>query len=142
MGIMNDFILGDTWQNKVAQLRMNLTRLECDAVVVTALEEIAWLLNVRGRDVPYGPFVRSYLIAGKSDLHWYVPPEKLGGDSGIGVKRQLKVELFGPFTVRYEEILTTTNSLVDLVVFSFLGCTLTILSSLTYELFPKFGGEF
>lgn len=65
-------------------------------MIVTALEEIAWLLNVRGRDVPFNPFVRSYLIVTREELHWYIPSEKVSES----VKRQLKADTYGPFSVR------------------------------------------
>jgi Xaa-Pro aminopeptidase len=51
-----------------------------DAMVVTALDEIAWLLNIRGHDIPYGPFLKSYVIISKDQLHLYTNPAKLSPD--------------------------------------------------------------
>lgn len=57
-------------------------------MVVTALDEIAWLLNIRGYDIPYGPFLKSYAIISKDQLHLYTDPEKLSPD----VRRHLRTE--------------------------------------------------
>lgn len=46
-------------------------------MVVTSLSEIAWLLNIRGRDIPYNPFVKSYVIISESDVILYVDQAKL-----------------------------------------------------------------
>lgn len=78
------------------RLREELDRFGCDAAIVTALEEISWLLNVRGKDVPYNPFVRSYLIVTKSELHWYVPEKKVGET----VRKQLAMDAYGEYSVR------------------------------------------
>lgn len=48
-----------------------------DAMVVTALDEIAWMLNIRGRDIPYNPFVRSYVLITENDIYMYVNRTKL-----------------------------------------------------------------
>lgn len=60
----------------------------CDAMVVTALDEIAWLLNIRGHDIPYGPFLKSYVIISKDQLHMYTDSAKLSPD----VRRHLRKE--------------------------------------------------
>lgn len=52
---------------------------------VTALDEIAWLLNVRGKDIPYNPLVVSYLIVHPAGATWFVDETKLS--------TQLKEEL-------------------------------------------------
>lgn len=48
-----------------------------DAMVVTSLDEIAWLLNIRGRDIPYSPFLRSYLIFDMDNVFLYVNSRQL-----------------------------------------------------------------
>ena len=45
-------------------------------MVVTALDEIGWLFNLRGNDIPYNPFFRSYAIVEMDRAVLYLPPEK------------------------------------------------------------------
>jgi len=49
---------GERWQDKVTELRRRLKHLNCDAMIITSLTEIAYLLNIRGRDIPYTPVVK------------------------------------------------------------------------------------
>lgn len=46
-------------------------------MIVTALDEIAWLLNIRGRDIPRSPFVRSYVIVTELLVTLYVNQSQL-----------------------------------------------------------------
>ncbi len=53
-----------------------------DALAVTLPEEVCWLLNVRGNDVPCTPFVLSYAILHKDGgLDWFVDDRKLSQET-------------------------------------------------------------
>lgn len=53
---------GVSRDEKIANLRKILKERSCDAMVITALDEIAWLFNLRGDDVAYNPVLLSYAI--------------------------------------------------------------------------------
>ena len=57
---------------KLSWLRKWLKDRSLDAILLTALDEIAWLLNVRGMDVDYNPVVMSYLLVTADDACWFV----------------------------------------------------------------------
>lgn len=50
-------------------------------MIITALDEIAWLLNIRGRDVPFSPFLRSYVILDMRNIFLYVNISKLSRET-------------------------------------------------------------
>jgi len=52
---------GIRWQDKVDTVLAEFPRLDIDALVVTALDEVAWLLNIRAADIPNEPLLMSYL---------------------------------------------------------------------------------
>jgi Xaa-Pro aminopeptidase len=55
-----------------------LAREGHDAVVIPALDSVAWLLNIRGRDVPHTPVALSYVIARKDgSAELFIAPEKV-----------------------------------------------------------------
>ena len=63
---------------KIADIVAALNMAKDDALVLTALDSIAWLLNVRGRDVPYTPVVQSHAILHKNGtVDWFVNPDKI-----------------------------------------------------------------
>lgn len=57
---------------KLTWIRKWLQDNGSDAILVTALDEIAWMLNVRGQDVEYNPVVMSYLLVTRDDAFWFV----------------------------------------------------------------------
>lgn len=74
--------------DKVTELREDLQSYGVDAIVVTALDEISWLLNIRGRDIPRSPFVTSYLILSMDEIHFYVDSYKITDE----IKNHLRVK--------------------------------------------------
>lgn len=53
---------GQIWQNRVRAVQKQMEQRRVDGLVLTALDEIAWLLNIRGRDLPYAPLLEAYLV--------------------------------------------------------------------------------
>lgn len=51
---------------------------EVDKVLLTSLDEIAWLLNVRGNDIEYNPLVISYLLVSQDYVKWFVRKSRFG----------------------------------------------------------------
>ena len=64
--------VGWSRKQKIVWIRKWLKDNGCDAILLTALDEIAWLLNVRGRDVAYNPVVMSYLLVASDTIQWFV----------------------------------------------------------------------
>lgn len=46
---------GEDWKEKIKTLHTSLSNKKCDAIVITSLTEVAYLLNLRGQDLTYDP---------------------------------------------------------------------------------------
>lgn len=79
---------GEKWESKVEKLRQNITAHGCDAMVVTSLTEIAYLLNLRGTDIPYVPVFKAYVIVTATDVFLYVNQTRVT----LGIQLHLKSE--------------------------------------------------
>jgi len=53
---------GKEWQKKVSEVREKMSEKKAVGLVVTALDEIAWLLNLRGSDISYNPVFFAFVI--------------------------------------------------------------------------------
>ncbi|CAH2265567.1 jg10098 [Pararge aegeria aegeria] len=73
----NSSYTGLTWRQKVELVRNELKLIGAEAMVVTALDEVAWLLNIRGRDLPYAPLLKAFVVVSIRELRVYAPPGKL-----------------------------------------------------------------
>ena len=63
---------GETTQNKIGRLREVLQSKNCGAMLVTALDEIAWLLNLRGSDIHCTPVFVAFCLVSERDVTLYV----------------------------------------------------------------------
>jgi len=68
---------GASWQEKVAALRSSLATEGAGAVLVTALDEVAWLFNIRGADVECNPVTIAYAVVTASDATLCIDAGKL-----------------------------------------------------------------
>uniref|UniRef100_A0A671QIV0 Xaa-Pro aminopeptidase 1 n=1 Tax=Sinocyclocheilus anshuiensis TaxID=1608454 RepID=A0A671QIV0_9TELE len=68
---------GLTWQDKVTALRGKMAERKISWFVVTALDEIAWLFNLRGSDIEYNPVFFAYAIIGISNIKLFVDSKRL-----------------------------------------------------------------
>jgi Xaa-Pro aminopeptidase len=67
---------GRSWQEKIQDVRERLATEGDDAIVITGLDEIAWLFNLRGKDIPYNPMFRSYAFVARDRIVMFLPKEK------------------------------------------------------------------
>jgi len=89
---------GEAARDKLARIRLALHRMKADGMLVAALDDIAWTLNLRGSDVHCNPVFVSYLLISSSDATLFVDDRKLTD----GVKAYLKAE--GVKTAPYEAV--------------------------------------
>lgn len=62
---------------KLKQLHIYMQKQETDALIISALDEIAWTLNMRGTDVPCNPVFVSYLFITEQHTYLYIDTNKL-----------------------------------------------------------------
>ena len=71
---------GETTESKLSRIRESLVKQGADGLLVTALDEIAWVLNLRGSDVHCNPVFVSYLLISSNNATLYINREKLPED--------------------------------------------------------------
>ena len=60
---------GEKWENRMQQLTEWMGEKQLDYYLVSALDELAWLLNLRGTDIDFNPLMVGYLVAGRRGDH-------------------------------------------------------------------------
>ena len=68
---------GESVESKLARVRKALEERHCQALVISALDEIGWLLNIRGKDVDYTPCLISYVVVEMQKCTIFVASNKL-----------------------------------------------------------------
>ncbi|MDR0894307.1 MAG: aminopeptidase P family protein [Prevotellaceae bacterium] len=68
---------GQTCSEKIARIRAELKKRHANSLLLSALDEIAWTLNLRGSDVACNPVVISYLLITDTEVHYFIRLQKL-----------------------------------------------------------------
>lgn len=68
---------GMSFTEKLPAVRQAMEAAGADSLLLSALDEIAWLLNIRGNDVHCNPVVVSYLLIEKDNVNYFVQPQKV-----------------------------------------------------------------
>ena len=68
---------GEATSVKIARIRQALRKLHADGMLMAALDDIAWTLNLRGSDVHCNPVFVSYLLISSTAVTLYINKEKL-----------------------------------------------------------------
>ena len=71
---------GEEAKSKIHRIRQALRKLHADGMLVVALDEIAWTLNLRGSDVHCNPVFVSYLLIASNKTTLYINKEKVSDD--------------------------------------------------------------
>lgn len=90
---------GETLQSKLSRIRKALRVLHADGMLVSALDDIAWTLNLRGTDVHCVPVFVSYLLIASDKVSLFVDERKLTPQvtaylavNGVSIYKYNKVE--------------------------------------------------
>ena len=92
-------LAGESCTDKLARIRRAIGE---KTLIVSALDDIAWTLNLRGSDVHCNPVVVSYLIITPNEAHFFALPEKIS--SPVGENLRSHGVIFHPYQEFYNEV--------------------------------------
>ncbi|XP_039186984.1 xaa-Pro aminopeptidase 2 isoform X1 [Crotalus tigris] len=78
-----DDFMGSTWQEKIASARRQMEEhsKKPTAILLSGLEETAWLFNLRGDDIPYTPVFYAYTLLTKTDISLFANRSRLSKEA-------------------------------------------------------------
>lgn len=68
---------GESFSSKLNRLREEMKNKKATIHIITTLDDIAWLFNIRGNDVKYNPVVLSYAIITLDNVYLFIDDKKL-----------------------------------------------------------------
>ena len=100
---------GKSWEDKVTDLRATMSSKGVDLLVVHALDDVAWLLNLRGSDISHNPVFFSYVVVSMEKVHLYINEEQLSD----AVRSHLKPSKSEKNIVEFHDYDEITSFLTD-----------------------------
>lgn len=108
---LNICYAGSPRSEKLSTLREKLAEEGAKCTVISSLDDIAWVLNIRGNDVACTPLVLSYLVVNESNALWFVQEQ--------AISRQLaeRLEKDGIFIRDYKKIYSYLQEMEEETVY-------------------------
>ena len=83
---------GETSMQKRLKIAQHLKEQKIQSALLTQSDSIAWLLNIRGKDVPHTPLALSHaLLHHNGDIDWFIHPNRLSTEVQTHIGTGLKV---------------------------------------------------
>lgn len=120
---------GKSRVEKLNKVRANMSTKGANYYLLTSLDDIAWLLNIRGNDVPNNPVVISNVVVGEDKCYLFVDSSKVTHDI------RLELETDGIKIKGYNEIHQILNQLTidDSVIFDINKTSISMYNSINTD---------
>lgn len=100
--ILEQKYAGETTESKLTRIRESMKNSGATVHVLTSLDDICWILNMRGNDIEFFPIVLSYAIITMDEMHLYINEAKLSAEmKGCFAKDNVVLH---PYNDVYEDV--------------------------------------
>jgi Xaa-Pro aminopeptidase len=103
--LLGENITGQSTVSKIEAVRAEMKKNRTEAHLISSLDDLAWLLNIRGQDVPCNPVVLGFVLITADKATLYIEPSKLTEQATEELKG------YGVDVAAYEEIFETIPTL-------------------------------
>jgi Xaa-Pro aminopeptidase len=105
---------GLTRLEKIEKVRKKMRRYDASHYIVTALDEIAWTMNLRGNDVEYNPVFHAYLIISLDAVYLFIDTHKITATIGKELaKDDISIHLYSDIFTWIKEMPIESGILFD-----------------------------
>ncbi|KAI0294854.1 Creatinase/aminopeptidase [Multifurca ochricompacta] len=95
---------GQDHTSKLARLRQELEKQKARALVVTMLDEVAWLFNLRGADIDFNPVFFGYAVITTDNAFLFVDPVQVSQDVRSQLGQQVQLRPYDGFIPYLKEL--------------------------------------
>ena len=99
---------------KISMIRKEMLGYGADYFLVTALDDIGWLLNLRGRDIECNPVFISYVLISPEKVYLFVDPNKISPElEATLLADNIKIKDYGSIDHYLAEIQSSSSILIS-----------------------------
>ena len=112
--VHDEALAGEDVDSKISRVVDALDAADADGLLITALDEIAWLLNLRGSDVDYTPVVIAFAYVSEDERVLFVDSEKVTSEVKAHLKKYgVKIKDYDDIEKFLGKISSTATVMVD-----------------------------
>lgn len=100
--ILNEKYCGESFESKIKRIREKMSKLDANRHILTSLDDIAWLYNIRGRDIKNNPVSLAYTMISAEEVVLYIDKNKITEEAEkYFIDKNIKIKDY--FSI-YEEV--------------------------------------
>jgi Xaa-Pro aminopeptidase len=112
--LIEDKHIGQSVRSKLEQVRTSLQKQGASYHLISSLDDLAWLFNIRGKDVSYNPVVLSFALISQDQATLYIDVTKLNtAEKGTLLKSGVKVLPYQEIEQAISNIPANSSILID-----------------------------
>lgn len=112
--VHDEALAGEDVDSKISRVVDALDAADADGLLITALDEIAWLLNLRGSDVDYTPVVVAFAYVSEDERVLFIDSEKVTSEVKAHLKKYgVKIKDYDDIEKFLGKISSTATVMVD-----------------------------
>ena len=112
--VHDEALAGEDVDSKISRVVDALDAADADGLLITALDEIAWLLNLRGSDVDYTPVVIAFAYVSEDERVLFIDSEKVTSEVKDHLKKYgVKIKDYDDIEKFLGKISSTATVMVD-----------------------------
>lgn len=112
--VHDEALAGEDVDSKISRVVDALDAADADGLLITALDEIAWLLNLRGSDVDYTPVVIAFAYVSEDERVLFIDSEKVTSEVKAHLKKYgVKIKDYDDIEKFLGKISSTVTVMVD-----------------------------
>ncbi|AFD05717.1 aminopeptidase P family protein [Solitalea canadensis] len=112
--LLPEDITGESTESKIARLRADMKKQQVDFHLISSMDDIAWLLNVRGSDVDCNPLVLSHVLVSQNELVWFVNDTRITpADKAALAKSGVDINCYMQFATSVSALPAGNSVLID-----------------------------
>ena len=112
--VHDEALAGEAVDSKISRVVDALDAADADGLLITALDEIAWLLNLRGSDVDYTPVVIAFAYVSEDERVLFIDSEKVTSEVKDHLKKyRVKIKDYDDIEKFLGKISSTATVMVD-----------------------------
>ena len=117
---LEDEYTGEKIGSKLERIREIMKENGCNAHVLSSLDDIAWLLNIRGNDIAYCPLVLSYAIVYNNSVELFADIRKFSDDIiNLLAENQVKINPYEDIYRKVSEMTSEDKLLLDSAIMNY-----------------------
>ena len=140
--ILEDRYAGSPAAEKLAWLRQEMQKEHATIHLLTTLDDIVWLLNIRGNDIPHNPVVLSYMAVSMNEIFLFINQDTVSASvkeylTGLGVTLYPYQEIYTYVQELFHERVLLEKGKVNYAIVKYLSDNNYILDKMNPEVLKK-----